>query len=503
MGTKADIPEVDYEKKSSRCCTSTRSCILLVIFGTVGIISGAVVMDIVYDKILEVIVYDMMHLTPSSMIYPEWAEPSIPLTSKFYFWEVTNPDEVFNGGKPALIEKGPYAYDLFLRRDNISNNDNGTISSIPVYTYVFNREKSIGPDTDRFLGVNMPMTSTAYMMRDAPRFIRESMSVVLEELNETMFIDLSVADLLWGYDEPLFKMIHDLFPIEGVDEQFGFLLGYNGTDMNGLFTVYDGKDDVSMLNRIDNWKGKTTVDFWFTDEANMMNGTDGMMWHPFIKKDENVLDLFHPDFCRTMPYVYEEDETFKGIPMRRYALAPYAYANGTTYPPNEGFCKDDTCAPNGIQRMDPCRFGSPMGMSNPHFLYADPSLSEQIIGLNPDEEKHKNYFLLEPYMGMPYVMRQRLQINMFLRDVQGIKQMGDVRTMYIPAIWFAQEVDVPDNVIKSYELGFQVTALIVEIMKYIMIVGGALMVLAGTTITIVKYYRRTQANQPPYQPINC
>ena len=37
-----------------------------------------------------------------------------------------------------------------------------------------------------------------------------------------------------------------------------------------------------------------------------------------------------------------------------------------------------------------------MGLSNPHLLFADPWLSDQIIGLQPDEEKHKNYFLIEP-----------------------------------------------------------------------------------------------------------
>ena len=38
-----------------------------------------------------------------------------------------------------------------------------------------------------------------------------------------------------------------------------------------------------------------------------------------------------------------------------------------------------------------------MGMSNPHFIYSDPSLSAEIKkGLQPDEEKHTNYFLLEP-----------------------------------------------------------------------------------------------------------
>ena len=67
------------------------------------------------------------------------------------------------------------------------------------------------------------------MMKDAPRLIRESMSKILETLNETMFIELSVGELLWGYDEPLFELVNDIFPIEGVSDQFGFLLGVGMT----------------------------------------------------------------------------------------------------------------------------------------------------------------------------------------------------------------------------------------------------------------------------------
>ena len=40
-----------------------------------------------------------------------------------------------------------------------------------------------------------------------------------------------------------------------------------------MFTVYDGVDDKGKLNRIDNWKGQTELDWWATPEANMMNGT--------------------------------------------------------------------------------------------------------------------------------------------------------------------------------------------------------------------------------------
>ena len=29
---------------------------------------------------------------------------------KFYIYDLTNPDEVLNGAKPMLVQKGPYVY---------------------------------------------------------------------------------------------------------------------------------------------------------------------------------------------------------------------------------------------------------------------------------------------------------------------------------------------------------------------------------------------------------
>ena len=52
----------------------------------------------------------MMYLTEDSILYPEWVTPSIPLSAKFFFFEITNPDEIYNGGKPELVERGPYSY---------------------------------------------------------------------------------------------------------------------------------------------------------------------------------------------------------------------------------------------------------------------------------------------------------------------------------------------------------------------------------------------------------
>lgn len=35
-------------------------------------------------------------------------------------------------------------------------------------------------------------------------------------------------------------------------------------------------------------------------------------------------------------------------------------------------------------------------MSMPHFLHADPSLSDGVEGLNPDPEKHSSKIILQP-----------------------------------------------------------------------------------------------------------
>ena len=47
---------------------------------------------------------------------------------------------------------------LAVRRDNVTAHGNGTISAIPVYTYTFDPENSVGPESDTFTAMNIPMT---------------------------------------------------------------------------------------------------------------------------------------------------------------------------------------------------------------------------------------------------------------------------------------------------------------------------------------------------------
>ena len=58
-------------------------------------------------------------------------------------------------------------------------------------------------------------------------------------------------------------------------------------------------------------------------------------------------------------------------------------------PYNQCYCADGNCAPSGLFNISSCQFGSPLMMSWPHFYQADPKLLEDVVGLQPDQDKHQ------------------------------------------------------------------------------------------------------------------
>ena len=52
-----------------------------------------------------------LELTPGSEGYVFWHTMPVPIFIKFYFWNVTNADEVVNNkSRPILEQLGPYVY---------------------------------------------------------------------------------------------------------------------------------------------------------------------------------------------------------------------------------------------------------------------------------------------------------------------------------------------------------------------------------------------------------
>ncbi|XP_022085951.1 scavenger receptor class B member 1-like isoform X2 [Acanthaster planci] len=466
----------------------TRTFVIVLTIGVLMVIIGAVAIPLGFNALMDTILDQMMVISPKSPIYPEWKDPTLPIYTKFYFLDLQNPQEVLEGGRPSVVEIGPYSYKMSLPRENVTFNDNGTVTSTQPYSYVFDRSQSVGDENDTFTTANMPFWSTVYFVRDAGLLIKAALSLFLASQKEEPFMRLSVRQLIWGYDEPLFKWLHENLPDyplpPGFETQFGFLLGRNDTPL-GLYTVFTGVGNKMKVNQIDKFNGMSHLTYWKSESANRITGSDGMMYHRGIEEDE-VLNLFHPDLCRSMPYTYVKDDSLKGVPLKIFGVAPWAYQNSTTYPPNQGFNITPDEVPRGLMRIDPCRYGTPIALSNPHFFDGDPSLAGGIDGLSQNPEKHRNYFSIEPILGMPFKLRMRLQINQYMQQVQGISQTGKVKTMYMPGFWFEEDVTANDEVIGYYDTGIKLTGIIALLMQYLSIAIGASIIVAFLLVGFCK-----------------
>lgn len=68
-----------------------------------------------------------MALLPSNPSYPLWRDLDLPMYQKFYFFDVTNPQQVEKeGAKPILREVGPFVYRLNITKSLLKFRDNNT-----------------------------------------------------------------------------------------------------------------------------------------------------------------------------------------------------------------------------------------------------------------------------------------------------------------------------------------------------------------------------------------
>lgn len=84
----------------------------------------------------------------------------------------------------------------------------------------------------------------------------------------------------------------------------------------------------------------------------------------------------------------------KNVNVYTFRLPSNVFDNSTLNPENEGFC-DGKCLGNGVQNITRCYIG-PAFVSKPHFLDADQTFLDNVVGLKPDREKHEFQLHFEP-----------------------------------------------------------------------------------------------------------
>uniref|UniRef100_A0A8C4ZQ44 Scavenger receptor class B member 1 n=1 Tax=Gadus morhua TaxID=8049 RepID=A0A8C4ZQ44_GADMO len=452
--------------------------LLAVSFGTVLVFVGPMIID---DQIIKNTVID-----PNNEIaYPMWKDIPVPFYMSVYFFNVLNPKEVLLGEKPMVEERGPYVYRSRCQKDNITFHPNFTVSYREYRQYYFEPSMSVGNESDVVTIPNMLVLGAAVMMEKLPFAVRMMMSATFKTFKEGPFLTKPVGELMWGYDSGLVdflnKYLPGMLPTKG---KFGLFSEFNNSN-TGLFNIHTGKDDISKVHKVDSWNGLKKLTNWGTPQCNMMNGTAGQMWPPFMTP-KTTLPFYSPDACRSMELVYQRPGVMQGIPLYRYVAPKTLFANGSDYAPNEGFCP---CRQSGILNVSSCRHNSPVFISHPHFYNADPVLRDFVGGLSPNEDEHGLFIDIHPMTGVPLNVSIRLQLNLFMKRVSAITETGKIADVVMPMIWFEESGYIDGPILDTFHTNLVVLPAVMEYTQYIFISLGLL-----TIIVALLVHRRSKVS---------
>ncbi|XP_038160150.1 scavenger receptor class B member 1 isoform X3 [Cyprinodon tularosa] len=445
--------------------------VLMLLFGIITAIIGPTVMKNEVEK-------NTIIDPKNDLSYTMWRDLPVPFFMSVYFFHVLNPEEILKGEKPMVEQRGPYVYRKQCQKENITFHPNSTVSYKEYRQYFFEPSMSVGNESDVITIPNMLVLGAAVMLEDMPYAVRLLISATFKTFKEGPFLTKTVGELMWGYDSDLVAFLNKYLPgMLPASGKFGLFSEFNNSN-TGLFTIHTGKDDITKVHKVDSWNGLTELKYWKTPQCNMINGTAGQLWPPFMTK-ESTLNFYSPDACRSLELVYQRSGEMQGIPLYRFVAPNTMFANGTDYPPNEGFCP---CRQSGLLNVSSCRHNSPVFISHPHFFNADPALLDYVLGLSPTEEEHGLFIDIHPLTGVPLNVSIRLQLNLYMKRVSGITETGKISEVVMPMLWFEENGYIDGPILSTFKTQLVILPAVMEYMQYIFIALGLLTIVVAVFV---------------------
>ena len=463
-------------------------------------------------------------LAEGSETYEKWHKIPVPIYYRYYFFNVSNSADVERiGARPVVNEVGPFTYRSQWEKSPIHFHQNGTVSFKERKVLHFVPELSFASDTENILvTVNGPLTVTLALLQKAPLVVRNIVSLGLSTVTEGFFVKRSARKLLFeGYLEMLTSFGPLLNPsIPDTHGRFAWMYGKNNTD-DGLFTVFTGKNNIKMINKIDRFNGLDELKYWKPkSECNRIRMcTDGQI---IAINEDKTFDLFHPEMCRKIRFVPDDgfdQSTLKQhfeseikFPVEQYVPDAHTLSSIEEYPPHSCYLSKITPSKpelgdllvsmrqnnqnytrysikpfshtrdgriyfkSGVFDMSVCKYGAPVLLSYPHFLHAHPSYRENIYGLSPNPDKHKFLMIVEPRTGTSLMSRARIQINIFITKPPWISRFRYIPEVVFPVFWQELSAQVPNSVVDNINWAQSVFIIADFISISIVLVGFCLVV---------------------------
>ncbi|KAI4501462.1 hypothetical protein M0802_003339 [Mischocyttarus mexicanus] len=402
---------------------------------------------------------DSFIIKNTSDYYKYWSDTSEqPSTSlDFYFFNWTNPYDFTNiensENKPNLVEIGPYSFVEVRKKVKIKFHElNGTVSYFNQRFWYFDEKNSKGTLKDQVYLLDSTIVTAMNILRLQPVHVKEGYSNHLSKRPHLGIME-TIDDLVIAADKITFLKRFN---------EYLYLSKRNGSVGFSNFNVATGKVDYSELGLLKKWNYKNTSSY-FGEHCNQIEGSLGDLWPP--GRDDLEIKLFIPDICRALIYEFEETVDYMGMNGNKYVLdnrtlennrnvcEPWKNSDNIEISYKEEVCKPinleehcyckGECNPIGFINIGTCNHPVKTFFSLPHFYKAEPSIGNQFEGLNPNEENHSSYIILEPKTGIPLEVAKRIQVNVLLDSIPNISHFHNLSKIYFPIFWYSEKTVIP------------------------------------------------------------
>ncbi|XP_012059042.1 PREDICTED: scavenger receptor class B member 1 [Atta cephalotes] len=417
--------------KATLALQQFKKCIILFMIG-IGC-SFLTYMIYIIDPMTMILKYNLQ-MAPHSFLFKMWQKPNVDVYLKIYIFNITNPIEFLSGKeKLKLQEIGPYVYQEYIVNDNITFNDNNTMSYIPRRTVVYVPEMSVGDPMEDIVNVpNVPYLGILSALSDAGFIVNYPIVQLANLMNTKPILNISVYDYLWGFEDSLIKLASRMMPNFIDFLKFGLLdrlydEGENIVTIN-LQKNADMVEEKGRYLSIDKYNGNPGMAQWGYIETegnetreentkcNILQGaTEGIVFPSYIDK-RAIFRIYRKAFCRPLPIIFRKEIwTDNGLPGYLYTLTDDFASPPDQNPDNECFCrKMKTCLKKGLINLTPC--------------YYNYLITKEFLRI-AYEERLKT-------VGMPILFHSRMQTNLIMNRLRYNSKIAAFSDITIPLFWF-------------------------------------------------------------------
>ena len=202
------------------------------------------------------------------------------------------------------------------------------------------------------------------------------------------------------------------------------------------YTIKTGKGDINEVCQTVKFNGNDEIEIWAEDIK--VGGTDGSQFAPGVTRDDK-LKVWVSDFVRPVELEFDKITNLYDIDLYRFRM------EDDTFEINPDYYMDIDGCINVLPDL-----GTPGYLSKPHFLDGDDSLLNSIGGMSePEKADHDTYIEVEPITGITMNARQRMQVNLKVRQTDW--WYPNVTEAIMPVLWLDSKGEITEEKAEEFK----------------------------------------------------